>query len=103
MIRIGDLTHDAVRWWELAGHDPEDLALAWAQSHHAVRLAALVGSAWGSPRGDSSHTSLTWMSGHGLLDGLFFAPDWAATFWTAYGLVALLRLPLSPDPPPSAA
>lgn len=70
-IGIGDLTHDAVHWWELAGHDPEDLARAWAQSHHAARLAALVGSCWGSPRGDSAHTALTWMSGHGLLDGLF--------------------------------
>ena len=70
-IGIGDLTHDAVHWWELAGHDPEDLAGAWAQSHHAARLAALVGTFWGSPRGDSAHTALTWMSGHGLLDGLF--------------------------------
>lgn len=47
--------------------------------------------------------SVVYALGHGLLDGLFFAPDWAATFWTAYALVALLRLPLSPDPPPSAA
>ncbi|MBN1485906.1 MAG: O-antigen ligase family protein [Chloroflexia bacterium] len=27
---------------------------------------------------------------HGLLDGTFFAPDWAALFWLAYGLVAAL-------------
>ncbi len=27
---------------------------------------------------------------HSLLDALFFAPDWAATFWIAYGLTALL-------------
>lgn len=70
-IRAGDLTHDAVHWWELAGHDTEDLRKAWAQSHHAARLPALVGSSWASPRGDGSHGSLTWMSGHGLLDGLF--------------------------------
>ena len=30
---------------------------------------------------------------HGLLDGAFFAPDWAATFWVAYGLVGVLGLP----------
>ncbi len=28
---------------------------------------------------------------HGFLDGLFFAPDWAATFWLVYGLLALLE------------
>lgn len=28
---------------------------------------------------------------HGLLDGLFFAPDWATTFWLAYGLLAVLE------------
>lgn len=28
---------------------------------------------------------------HGFLDGLFFAPDWAATFWLAYGLLAALE------------
>lgn len=70
-IRTGDLTHDAVHWWELAGHDREDLGRAWAQSHHAVRIAALVGTGWAEPRGDGTHGSLTWMSGHGLLDGLF--------------------------------
>ncbi len=70
-IRPGDLTHDAVRWWELAGHDPEDLAGAWAMANHAVRLAGLVGSSWASPRGDGTHATLTWMSGQGLLDGLF--------------------------------
>lgn len=70
-IRPGDLTHDAVHWWELAGHDPVDLRQAWAQAHHAARVAALVGSSWAEPRGDGSHGSLTWMSGHGLLDGLF--------------------------------
>jgi hypothetical protein len=28
---------------------------------------------------------------HGFLDGTFFAPDWAATFWLAYGLVSVLQ------------
>jgi len=27
---------------------------------------------------------------HGLLDGAFFAPDWASLFWLAYGLVGVL-------------
>jgi O-antigen ligase len=34
--------------------------------------------------------SVVYALGHGLVDGTFFAPDWAATFWVAYGLVALL-------------
>lgn len=33
--------------------------------------------------------SIVYALAHGLLDGTFFAPDWAATFWLAYGLVAL--------------
>ncbi len=70
-IRPGDLAHDAVRWWELAGHDPNDLAQAWALSNHAARLAGLVGSSWATPKGDGTHGTLTWMSGQGLLDGLF--------------------------------
>lgn len=70
-IRPGDLTHDAIRWWELAGHDSEDLAKAWAIAHHAARIPALVGSAWASPRGDGTHATLTWMAGQGLLDGIF--------------------------------
>jgi O-antigen ligase len=35
--------------------------------------------------------SVVYALAHGLLDGTFFAPDWAATFWLAYGLVAVLR------------
>ena len=70
-IRPGDLTHDAISWWELAGHDPEDLANAWAVLHHAARIPALVGSSWASPRGDGTHATLTWMAGQGLLDGIF--------------------------------
>jgi O-antigen ligase len=35
--------------------------------------------------------SVAYALAHGLLDGAFFAPDWAATFWLAYGLVAVLR------------
>jgi len=35
--------------------------------------------------------SVVYALAHGLLDGLFFAPDWAATFWLAYGLIAVLR------------
>jgi len=35
--------------------------------------------------------SVVYALGQGLLDGQFFAPDWAALFWVAYGLVALLR------------
>jgi O-antigen ligase len=36
--------------------------------------------------------SVVYALAHGLLDGAFFAPDWAATFWVAYGLVAVLQL-----------
>jgi hypothetical protein len=70
-LRAGDLAAEAVHWWELAGHDPVDLANAWAQAHHAVRIAGLVGKSWASPRGDGQHAALTWYSGQGLLDGLF--------------------------------
>lgn len=35
--------------------------------------------------------SVLYALAHGLLDGQFFAPDWAATFWVAYGLVAVLE------------
>lgn len=70
-IRPGDLTHDAVSWWELAGHDLDDLAKAWAMLHHAARIPALVGSSWASPKGDGTHATLTWMAGQGLLDGIF--------------------------------
>ncbi|MGB9723004.1 MAG: O-antigen ligase family protein [Chloroflexia bacterium] len=35
--------------------------------------------------------SVVYALAHGMLDGLFFAPDWAATFWLAYGLLALLE------------
>ena len=87
-IRPLDLTHDAVRWWELAGHDPADLAKAWAISQHAVRIPALVGSSWASPKGDGTHATLTWMSGHGLLDGLFVSEPAA----TAEPMRGVLRL-----------
>ncbi len=40
--------------------------------------------------------SVAYALAHGMLDGTFFAPDWAATFWLAYGLVAVLA------PPPGA-
>lgn len=70
-LRAGDLSHDAVRWWELAGHDPEDLGKAWAQAHHAIRIAGLVGKSWAQEAEGGVHTSMTWMSGQGLLDGLF--------------------------------
>lgn len=36
--------------------------------------------------------SVVYALGHSLLDALFFAPDWAATFWIAYGLTALLAV-----------
>lgn len=71
ILRTGDLAAEAVHWWELAGHDSADLAVAWAQTHHAVRIAGLVGKAWASPRGDGLHAAMTWYSGQGLLDGLF--------------------------------
>jgi len=71
MLRAGDLAAEAVHWWELAGHDSADLAQAWAQAHHAIRLAGLVGKSWASPRGDGQHAAMTWYSGQGLLDGLF--------------------------------
>lgn len=70
-LRAGDMSHEAVHWWELAGHDEADLASAWAQAHHAVRIPGIVGKAWASPRGDAQHAAMTWMSGQGLLDGIF--------------------------------
>ena len=70
-LRAGDLAAEAVHWWELAGHDSADLAQAWAQAHHAIRLAGIVGKSWASPRGDGQHAAMTWFSGPGLLDGLF--------------------------------
>ncbi len=35
--------------------------------------------------------SVVYALAHGLLDGTFFAPDWAATFWLAVGLAEVLR------------
>lgn len=40
--------------------------------------------------------SVVYALGHSLLDGLFFAPDWAATFWAAYGIVALWSVKQTP-------
>ncbi|GAB5495574.1 MAG: hypothetical protein Phyf2KO_06540 [Phycisphaerales bacterium] len=65
------MSHDAVHWWELAGHDETDLASSWALASHAVRIPGIVGKSWASPRGDAQHASMTWMSGQGLLDGIF--------------------------------
>jgi len=70
-LRAGDLAAEAVHWWELAGHDSADLAQTWAQAHHAVRLAGLVGKSWASPHGNGQHAAMMWYSGQGLLDGLF--------------------------------
>ena len=45
--------------------------------------------------------SVVYALSHGLLDGLFFAPDWAATFWAAYAIIALLGRSTAVDSAPS--
>ena len=70
-IQPGDLTHDAVHWWELAGHQSEEMQSAWAQVSVALRPLGVFAGRWAEPRDDGSHLSLTWLGGQGLLDGLF--------------------------------
>lgn len=46
---------------------------AWRQIHYAAQLASEVGKAWGEPRADDSHSSLTWRDG-ALLGPAIAAP-----------------------------
>ncbi len=48
------------------------------EAHLRVLALALLGS-------------VAYALAHGLLDGTFFAPDWAATFWVAYGLITVTQ------------
>lgn len=59
------------RWWELAGHDPASLAVAWSELHHAVLAAAEVGKALAVARSDGLEACLGWYDGGGLLEGFF--------------------------------
>ena len=70
-IQPGDMAHEAVHWWELAGHQPKEIRTAWRQVTAALRPLATFAGRWIEPQDDRSHLSLTWLGGQGLLDGLF--------------------------------
>ncbi|HED53543.1 MAG TPA: hypothetical protein ENJ00_05010 [Phycisphaerales bacterium] len=69
-IQPGDMAHEAVHWWELAGHQPKEIRTAWRQVTAALRPLATFAGRWIEPQDDRSHLSLTWLGGQGLLDGL---------------------------------